>query len=108
MRELADASVQAFVRRACELGADQLTRLHLSPVGPDEKHVDCWQFKLVRGRWELVCVVIAEGEGKVRLVGPFKRGQSEGPCSDHDVHGPEVEVALQDRIESLIRKACST
>ncbi len=107
LRELAHASVQAFKRRACELGAEQLTRLDVSPVGPDEKHVDCLQFKLVRGRWKLVCVVIAKGEGNVRLVGPFKRGQSETPCSDHDLRGPEVEAALQDRIESLIREASS-
>ena len=107
LRELAYASVQAFKRRASELGAGQLTLLDVSPVGPDEKHVDCLQFKLVRGRWEVVCVVLAKGEGKVRLVGPFKRGQNETPCSDHGLRGPEVEAALQDRIESLIREACS-
>ncbi len=107
LRELAHASVQAFKSRACELDAEQLTQLDVSPVGPDEKHVDCLRFKLVRGRWELVCVVIAKGEGRVRLVGPFKRGQSETPCSDHGLHGPEVKAALQDRIESLIREACS-
>ncbi len=107
LRELADASVRSFKRRAGELGAEHLTRLEVSPVGPDEKHVDCLQFKLARGRWEVVCVAIAKGEGKVRLVGPFKRGGSETLCSDHALAGPEVESALRDRIESLIREACS-
>ncbi len=107
LRELAHASVQAFKRRACELGAEPLARLDVSPVSPDEKHVDCLQFKLVRGRWELACVIMAKEKGRVRLVGPFKRGQSENPCSDHGLQGPEVEAALQDRIESLIREACS-
>ena len=106
LREIADASVQAFKRRASELGAEHLTRLEISPVGPDEKHVDSLQFKLARGRWEVVCIASAKDEGKVRLVGPFKRGESETPCSDHALAGPEVESALRDRIESLIREAC--
>jgi hypothetical protein len=107
LRELAQASVQAFRRRATELGAEHLTRLEVSLVVPDEKHVDCLQFKLARGRWEVACVAIAKGEGKIRLVGPFKRGGAEHPCSDHPLRGPEVESALQDRIENLIREACS-
>ncbi|MEE8314650.1 MAG: hypothetical protein V3R91_10025 [Myxococcota bacterium] len=106
LRELANASVQAFVRRAGELGAEHLTRLAVSPVVPDEKHVDCLQFTLSRGRWELVCVAIAKGEGKIRLVGPFKQGESETPCLDLPLRGSEVESALEDGIESLIRQAC--
>ena len=106
LRELANASVQAFVRRAGELGAEHLTRMEVSPVVPDEKHVDCLQFTLSRGRWELVCVAIAKGEGKIRLVGPFKQGKSETPCLDLPLRGAEVESALADGIESLIRQAC--
>lgn len=107
LRRVADAAVHAFVHRAAELGAEQLLDLEVSQVGPDEKHVDCLQFELRRGRWRLVCVLVAAGAGKLRLVGPFPRGKSEGPCSDYTTSGAEVESALQDRIESLIRKACS-
>jgi hypothetical protein len=105
LRELAFEAIEAFRERAAEIGAPYLGNLEVSAVEPDEKHVDCVQFRVARGRIELLCIAIAEGPGKVRLVGPFKRGKEEGPCADAPLRGPDVVKALEDRIEQLVREA---
>ena len=105
LRELAFEAIEAFRERAAEIGAPYLGNLEVSPVEPDEKHVDCVRFRVARGRIELICIAIAQGSGKVRLVGPFKRGKQEGPCADAPLRGPEVVKALEDRIEQLVREA---
>ena len=105
LRELAFEAVETFRERAAEIGAPYLGNLEVSPVEPDEKHVDCVRFRVTRGRIELLCIAIAQGHGKVRLVGPFKRGKEEGPCADAPLRGPEVVKALEDRIEQLVREA---
>jgi hypothetical protein len=105
LRESAFEAIEAFRERAAEIGAPYLGNLEVSPVEPDEKHVDCVRFRVARGRTELLCIAIAQGPGKVRLVGPFKRGKQEGPCEDAPLRGPEVVKALEDRIEQLVREA---
>ena len=105
LRELAFEAVEAFRERAAEIGAPYLGNLEVSPMEPDEKHVDCVQFRVTRGRTELLCIAIAQEPGKVRLVGPFKRGKQEGPCADAPLRGPEVVKALEERIEQLVREA---
>ena len=54
LRELAFEAVEAFRERAAEIGAPYLGNLEVSPVEPDEKHVDCVQFRVARGRLELL------------------------------------------------------
>lgn len=108
LRELAFEAVEAFRERTAEIGAPYLGHLEVSPVEPDEKHVDCVQFRVTRGRNELLCIAIAQEPGKVRLVGPFKRGKQEGPCADAPLRGAAVVKALEDRIEELVREACGT
>jgi hypothetical protein len=109
LRRQAQQCVDAFVRRANALGAAQLGSVSVSAVVPDEKHVDCVQFSVERGRSALLCVAIANAEGgKVRLVGPFKRGRAEGPCGDYPLQGPEVEAGLEERLLDLLRQASST
>lgn len=105
LRELAFEAVESFRERAAEIGAPYLGHLEVSAVEPDEKHIDCVQFSVSRGRLELLCIAIADGAGKVRLVGPFKRGKQEGPCAEAPLRGAEVEKALEDRIEQLVREA---
>jgi len=105
LREFAFEAVESFRERAAEIGAPYLGNLEVSPVEPDEKRVGCVQFRVARGRLELLCVAIADGTGKVRLVGPFKRGKQEGPCVEVPLRGAEVEKALADRIEQLVREA---
>ena len=103
LNQVARAAVEAFRRAAVSRGAPHLTQILVSGVEPDEKHVDCLQFRVARGRWEALCVVKAKGS--VTLVGPFKRGQPEKPCSDQPLRGPEVEAALERLVADLIRAA---
>jgi len=105
LREDAFRAVAAFRQRASEIGAPYLGNIDVSDVEPDEKHVDAVQFRIARGRWELLCVAIARAEGKLRVVGPFKRGKEEGPCAEAGLSGPEVEALLEERIAALVREA---
>jgi hypothetical protein len=105
LRDVAYQAVESFRERAAELGAPYLGNVEVSAVEPDQKHIDCVQFSVARGRTELLCIAIAAAPGKVRLVGPFQRGKTEGPCADAPLRGAEVENALQDRIERLLREA---
>ena len=106
LRGQAQACVEAFARRARTLGAEHLASVVVSPVSPDEKHVDCLQFSVERGRHVLLCIAIANAEGgKMRLVGPFKRGKAEGPCGDHPLRGAELEQGLEQRLLDLLRQA---
>ena len=103
LRERAEAAVEAFRQTARKEGADHLADIRVGPVEPDEKHVDCVQFRVWRGRFEIICV--AKAEGAVRLVGPFRRGKSEKPCLDQPPRGEAVERALEELLEKLIREA---
>jgi hypothetical protein len=108
LRGQAAACIQAFVTRARRLGAEQLGSVSVSPVEPDEKHVDCVQFSVERGRNVVLCVAIGTPDGgKMRLVGPFKRGKPEGPCGDFPLRGPELERGLEQRLLDLLRQASS-
>lgn len=105
LRERADRAVQAFVARAEQLGASHLTHVEVSEVLPDEKYVDCWSYRIRRGRHELLCIAVAGASPKIRIVGPFRRGKTEGPCADHEIGAPQTEADLLDRIEELLREA---
>jgi len=105
LRDSAFEAVEAFRQRASEIGAPYLGNIEVSPVEPDEKHQDAVQFRISRGRLEVICVAIARGEGKMRVVGPFKRGKEEGPCAEAALRGAEVETLLEERIAALVREA---
>ncbi|MFI5316148.1 MAG: hypothetical protein ACHQ6T_10625 [Myxococcota bacterium] len=105
LRAAAFDAVEAFRQRAAEIGAGYLGNIEVSTVEPDDKHLDAVQFRVSRGRLELLCVAIARGEGKLRLVGPFKRGKDEGPCAEAGLRGPDVETLLEERIAALLREA---
>jgi hypothetical protein len=105
LRDAAFDALEAFRQRASEIGAPYLGNIEVSPVEPDEKHVDAVQFRISRGRIELLCVAIARGEGKMRVVGPFKRGKDEGPCAEAGLRGAEVEKLLEERVDALLREA---
>ena len=103
LREHAERAVEVFRSAARASGAEHLTHIEVSPVEPDEKHVDCVQFRVFRGRWEIVSV--ANAEGVVTLVGPFRRGKAEKPCADYPLDDARLEVALEDLLADLIGKA---
>jgi hypothetical protein len=109
LRLQAERAVDAFRARARVLGAEHLTHVTVSRLEPDQKHVNCLQFSIERGRHTLLCVAIANADGgKIRLVGPFRSGKTEGPCAEHPPCGPEVEAALEQRILDLLREALAS
>ena len=103
LREEAHAAVEAFRGVLLARGAGHLARIEVGPVEPDEKHVDCVQFRIARGRWQ--ALYVGKAAGKATLVGPFKLGHSEQPCRDFPLRGPEVERGLEDLLLTLIEKA---
>ncbi len=105
LRDSAYGAVEAFRQRASEIGAPYLGNIEVSRVEPDEKHIDAVQFRIARGRFELLCIAIARGDGKMRIVGPFKRGKEEGPCAEAKLRGAEVESLLEERLAALVREA---
>ncbi len=105
LREQALDAVEAFRRRARELGAEHLTHVGVTQVEADEKHVDCISFRVERGRSAFLCVAIAGEPGKFRFVGPFQRGKVEGPCADLPLRGADLEQALEDAVIALLREA---
>jgi hypothetical protein len=103
LRRHAEHAVATFCAAARAQGAEHLTEIRVGPVEPDEKHVDCVQLRIARGRHELVCV--ADAEGRITLVGPFRRGKQEGPCADFPLRGPELLLGFDERLVALIRTA---
>lgn len=103
LRAHATACVSAFCSAARADGAAHLTDVRVGPVEPDEKHVDCCQFRMERGRWAAVCV--AKAKGVATLVGPFQRGKSEGPCRDVAFDAADAYEALEDLLLALLREA---
>jgi hypothetical protein len=104
LQRRAAMAVGVFASTARREGAPHLAELLVGPVEPDEKHVDCLQFKVQRGRWEIVCV--AHGDrGEVTLVGPYRRGKPEKPCADHPLPSPHADKALDELLLHLLREA---
>jgi len=96
--------VDAFVRSARANGAEHLTHICVDDVQTDDRYVDCLQFGVTRGAWRIVCVARIQ-KGIVTLVGPFRRGKPERPCSDHPLLGDAAGPALEDLLLELLREA---
>jgi len=103
LRLRAVGGVEAFREAARKNGAEHLCDVAVGPLEADEKHVDCLQFRVARGRFEGVCVVKSRGD--VTLVGPYKRGKLERPCRDYPIRGPEVDAGLDGWLLELLREA---
>lgn len=104
LRQRALAGVDAFVRAARANDAEHLTHICVDEVEIDDKHVDCLQFRVRRGDWQVVCVS-RTAKGVVTLVGPFRRGKPERPCVDHPLVGEDAGAALDDLLLELLREA---
>jgi len=103
LRAAAEQRIGAFVETAGGLGAKHLVHVEVGPVEPDEKHVDCLQFKVRRGRHEVVCV--GKSRGVVTLVGPYRAGKPERPCQEHPLPSPEADRALHALLLQFLREA---
>lgn len=107
-RELADWLRQRmlshrarFVAAVEAAGASHLDLIEITAVEPDDKSIRAFQFKIRRGRYE--AVVVSKDRGEVMMVGPFKRGQDEGPCNPihHQGGDPDREL-LADHLETFL------
>ncbi len=103
LQGLAGQIVARFRARVRARGCEHLAKLEVGAVEPDEKRVNAVQFKVRRGRWEIVCV--AKSKGGFTLVGPYRCGKPEKPCADFPLRGAELEGGLEEKLEALIREA---
>ncbi len=103
LRERAALAIGAFAKAASARSAAHLTDLQVGPVEPDEKHVDCLQFKVRRGRFEVVCV--GKPRGVVTMVGPYRAGRPERPCQEHPLPSVAACAALDALLLEFLRTA---
>jgi len=114
-RELADRlhgeaerALEVFRRVTREQGAPHLDLIRLGPVEPDAKSVRAFEFRIRRGRH--VAIVVTKDRGEVLMVGPFRRGETEGPCRPVRSDGgegslPDPSAALEALLADLIEAA---
>lgn len=75
----------------------------LTDVELDRKDFQGWQFGLERGRWK--ALITFKLPSKVRLVGPFREGETEGPCARIEMEPTALYGALGELLESFLRSA---
>ena len=103
---LRESVCDAFGRfhAAAEKAGSPHLQIDVGPVQLDEKHVRSIEFDVTRGRYRTVITVKSRGE--VTLVGPFRRGGTEGPCRTFPIDADaEIEAALGDVLERFLEEA---
>jgi hypothetical protein len=99
------AAVESFASAAQGAGAPEL-EFEIGTPRLDDKHIRAIEFDLRRGRHGAVVTVKAKGE--VTLVGPFRIGKAEGPCSSFPMDSrEELEAALGDFLERFLELSMS-
>ncbi len=105
LRAAVDQALAQFHRAVSQAGAPQL-RAELSEIRTDDKHLRALQFEITRGRY--TAIVTAKSRGELTLVGPFRRGKTEGPCLSFPLDSTaEIEQALGDFLERFLRDAAA-
>ena len=90
-----------FLSTARAAGVSHLDLIEITDVEPDDKSIRAFQFKIRRGRYE--AVIVSKDRGETMMVGPFKRGQDEGPCNPVHHEGGDPDRALLTRhLETLL------
>ena len=111
LKERMTALNARFVATVKAQDAAHLDLIEITSVEPDDKSVRAFQFKIRRGRYE--AVVVSKDRGEVMMVGPFKKGQDEGPCHpihheggepDRELLAQQLEALLSDLIEMSFAK----
>jgi len=90
-----------FLDAAGAAGVNHLDLIEITSVEPDDKSIRAFQFKVRRGRYE--ATVVSKDRGETMMVGPYKRGEQEGPCNPihHEDSEPNREL-LAGNLESLL------
>ncbi|UCE85142.1 MAG: hypothetical protein JSU66_12405 [Deltaproteobacteria bacterium] len=98
-------ALEGFHAAASEAGAPHL-EVALSPLRVDDKHLRSIEFELRRGRHRAIVTVKSRGE--VTLVGPFRAGKTEGPCSTFPFDAEaELSAALGNFLEAFVEEAAT-
>ena len=108
LQSLARDAVGRFAVVAAGEGAPHLDLVTVSDVEPDDKSIRAFQVRLTRGRHE--AVIVSKDRGEVMLVGPYRKGDTQGPCRprSEDSDGPDPEAlraAVEDLVADLIEQA---
>ncbi len=89
-----EAGLAGFARGA---GDVEHLAVELSTPRNDDKHLHAVQFDASRGRHRVIATVKAKGV--VTLVGPFKDGDTEGPCKRIDL---DDDAAIDAGLEAVL------
>jgi len=105
LRALVCDALARFHSAAEKAGAAHL-RIEIGAIRPDEKHLRSIEFDVSRGRYRAIVTVKSRGE--VTLVGPFRRGGTEGPCRSFAIDADaEIEPALCQLLENFVEEAAT-
>lgn len=105
LREIVVSALEWFHEAAKASGSPHL-EIETSPIRIDDKHVRAVEFELRRGRF--VAIVVAKARGEITLVGPFRRGKTEGPCLSFPYGAEhELETALAGFLERFLEEAAT-
>ena len=97
------AGLEGFRRGTLEAGAAHLA-VTLSDPRIDDKHFHSVQFDLTRGRHRVV--ITTKSKGEVTLVGPFKAGKQEGPCTSISLDDDDaIDAALVEVLSEFLETA---
>ncbi|MDP6981051.1 MAG: hypothetical protein QF570_21020 [Myxococcota bacterium] len=89
-----EAGLAGFARGA---GGVEHLAVELSAPRRDDKHFHAVQFDVSRGRHRVIATV--KTKGVVTLVGPFKDGDTEGPCKRIDL---DDDAAIDAGLEAVL------
>lgn len=96
-------AVEGFHDSASAAGAPHL-RIEVTEPALDQKHVRAMEFEVRRGR--TVGILTVKARGELTLVGPFRRGKTEGPCRSIALgEDGELATALVDFLGRVVEEA---
>ena len=99
-------ALDAYRTAVSGAGAGHLAEVALSAPKLDDKHVRAVEFDVSRGRYRAIVTVKSRGE--VTLVGPFRRGKTEGPCKSFPFEAEaDLEAALGGLLEQFLEEAAT-
>ncbi len=103
LREEVARGIDAFNAAVTAEGSPHLA-IEVSAVRLDDKRIRAFEFEIQRGRYR--GVVVGKARGEFTLVGPFRKGKSEGPCRSFPFdQEKEFAQALGEFLEAFIDEA---
>ena len=105
LHQAVSEGLDAFHAAASQAGAPHL-QIDLSPVRTDDKHLRSVEFDVERGRAK--AIVTVKSRGDVTLVGPFRKGKTEGPCKTFPFEAErDIQNALCGFLQEFLEEAAT-